>query len=103
MLWAALIGSFLVAAPAAAQPLPQLPPGMTTDDAIRLFRSSPEFRDLVRTQLLSTGLTPGQMRDLLVAAGYPATLLDAFLAGEGVVTELAFFPWWLPRNWSCSV
>lgn len=82
--WAALIGSFLVTAPAAAQPLPQLPPGVTTEDAIRLFRTSPEFRDFVRMQLLSTGLTPAQMRNQLVAAGYPANLLDTFLAAEGL-------------------
>ena len=85
---AALVGSSLLTAPsAAAQMLPQLPPGMTTDDAIRLFRTSPEFRDFVRMQLLSTGLTPAQMRNQLVAAGYPANLLDAFLAAEGLGSQ----------------
>ena len=51
-----------------------------------LFRTSPEFRDFVRIQLLSTGLTPAQMRNQLVAAGYPANMLDAFLAAEGIPT-----------------
>ena len=81
---AAFVGLFVLGAPVAAQVLPQLPPGVTTADAIRLFRTSPEFRDFVRIQLLSSGLTPAQMRSQLVAAGYPANLLDAFLAAEGI-------------------
>ncbi len=83
---AALVGLIVLGAPATAQPLPQLPPGVTTEDAIMLFRTSPEFRDFVRIQLLSTGLTPAQMRNQLVAAGYPANMLDAFLAAEGIPT-----------------
>ena len=73
--------------PIAAQTLPQLPPGVTTAEAIRLFNTSPEFRNFVRVRLLSSGLTPEQMRSQLVAAGYPASMLDGFLAAEGLAPE----------------
>ncbi len=83
----ALVSIIALRAPVAAQTLPQLPPGMTTEDTIELFRTSPEFRDLVRVQLLSSGLTPSQIRRLLEEAGYPATLVDVFLATESPVRE----------------
>lgn len=54
------------------------------DQAIRLFRSSPEFRSLVRQQLLGSGMTPDEIRRQLSAAGYPPDLLDDFLATEQI-------------------
>ena len=80
--WSASIALALLAAPAASQAFPQLPPGWTSEDAIRMFQESPEFRELVRDQLQNSGLSTEEMRGLLAAAGYPPSLLDAFLADE---------------------
>ena len=71
-----------LAAPLQAQNLPQLPPGMTPDQAAALLQQSPELGAQLRQRLLSSGLSPEQVRSRLRAAGYPPNLLDRYLGGD---------------------
>lgn len=54
--------------------------------AQRLLRENPE---LVRQQLLQSGLTPSEIRARLSAAGLPTDALDAFLAGGDINPDAA--------------
>lgn len=54
----------------------QVPP---PDEARRLLETRPDLANQVRSQILSSGLTPAQIRARLVAGGYPADLLDSYL------------------------
>lgn len=47
-----------------------------------MLRNRPEMVEQLRQQITASGLTPDQIRARLRAAGYPESLLDAFLAGE---------------------
>lgn len=69
---AALVGFLALGAPASAQ-IPSLA------EARRLVQENP---DLVREQILQSGLTEAEIRARLTAAGIPATALDAFLNGQ---------------------
>lgn len=59
-------------APAGAQAPPP-------EEARRLLDTRPDLAAQVRTQILSSGLSAEQIRARLVAAGYPADLLDGYL------------------------
>jgi protein involved in polysaccharide export with SLBB domain len=53
-----------------------------------MLESNPALLQQLRTRILSSGLTPDQIRARLRAEGYPETLLDAYLPGgnsEGTV------------------
>jgi polysaccharide biosynthesis/export protein len=67
---------FLVAAPSLA--VAQNP---SPTDAQRMLESNPALLQQLRSRILSSGLTPEQIRARLVAEGYPATLLDAYIPG----------------------
>src|SRR3954469_7666692 len=69
--------------PLAAQ-IPQVQPGQqlpTPDQARDALRNQPELVQQLRQRLLSSGLTPDQVRQRLRAAGYPETLLDPYMPG----------------------
>jgi len=66
---------FVFALPLVAQ---QVPPGGLSRSQIETLRRNPE---LVRQQIQQSGLTPDQIRDRLRAAGYPDTLLNAYMPG----------------------
>ncbi|HEU4698096.1 MAG TPA: SLBB domain-containing protein [Gemmatimonadales bacterium] len=68
---------FLAQAGMAAAQVPGLPPGVTPQDLMR----RPDLVQQLRQQLQSSGLTPDQVRARLRAAGYPESLLDAYLPG----------------------
>jgi protein involved in polysaccharide export with SLBB domain len=70
---ALLAGLLLVAHPAVATA--QLPAGLTPSQ-LETLRRNPE---LIRQQIQRSGLTQDQIRARLRAAGYPETLLDAYL------------------------
>jgi protein involved in polysaccharide export with SLBB domain len=72
-----VIAAFLVAAPALA--VAQNP---SPTDAQRMLESNPALLQQLRARILSSGLTPEQIRARLVAEGYPATLLDAYIPGS---------------------
>jgi polysaccharide biosynthesis/export protein len=67
---------FLVAAPSLA--VAQNP---SPTDAQRMLESNPALLQQLRSRIITSGLTPEQIRARLVAEGYPATLLDAYIPG----------------------
>jgi polysaccharide biosynthesis/export protein len=50
-------------------------------DAQRMLEQNPALLQQLRQRILSSGLTPDQVRARLRAEGYPETLLDAYLPG----------------------
>jgi polysaccharide export outer membrane protein len=79
---AALIVSAAIS-PLAAQ-IPQVQPGQqlpTPDQARDALQNQPELVQQLRQRLLSSGLTPDQVRQRLRAAGYPENLLDEYMPG----------------------
>lgn len=73
-----------IGAPAIEAQLPVSP-----QEARRLLVENPE---LVRQQLLQSGMTPNEIRARLSALGIPTDALDAFLAGGEIDPDLAFTP-----------
>src|SRR5947209_10091066 len=61
----------------------QLPGGLTPEQALELLRTNPQLAAIFRQRIQQSGLTPDQIRARLVAAGYPANMLDAYLPGGG--------------------
>src|SRR5438132_14371930 len=61
----------------------QLPGGLTPEQALELLRTNPQLADIFRQRIQQSGLTPDQIRARLVAASYPANMLDAYLGGGG--------------------
>ncbi len=68
---------------AAVGPLPGPAWGQqpTAEEAQQLLEERPDLVAEVRRRLAGSGLTPSQIRSRLEAAGYPATLLDAYMLG----------------------
>src|SRR5437016_6962416 len=58
-----------------------IPAGMTPDQLAQLLQQNPQFGSLIRQRLQQSGLTPDQIRAQLAAAGYPSTMLDAYISG----------------------
>ncbi|HUR91713.1 MAG TPA: SLBB domain-containing protein [Gemmatimonadaceae bacterium] len=54
----------------------------TSEEAARILRTNPALLEQLRQRILSSGLTPDQVRARLKAEGYPENLLDAYL-GSG--------------------
>ncbi len=54
----------------------------TPEQAQALLRARPDLQNRVRDQIAGSGLTPDQIRARLVAAGYPATLLDSYMSTQ---------------------
>src|SRR2546427_8929156 len=61
----------------------QLPGGLTPEQALELLRTNPQLAAIFRQRIQQSGLTADQIRARLVAAGYPANMLDAYLGGGG--------------------
>ncbi len=79
--WLALAAVLLVFGSRLSAQVPsgqQLP---TPDQAEELLRSQPQLVEQLRQRLSDSGLTPDQVRSRLRAAGYPETMLDAYLQG----------------------
>lgn len=53
----------------------------TADQAQQMLKQNPQLLDQLKQRILSSGLTPDQVRARLRAEGYPETLLDAYLPG----------------------
>ncbi|MBA3580338.1 MAG: SLBB domain-containing protein [Gemmatimonadaceae bacterium] len=53
----------------------------TSEEAERMLRTNPALLDQIRQRILTSGLTPEQVRARLRAEGYPEDLLDAYLGG----------------------
>ena len=54
----------------------------TSEEAARMLRSNPALLAQLRQRIMSSGLTPDQVRARLRAEGYPEDLLDAYLGGD---------------------
>lgn len=70
----------------------QLPSGLPTNapspqEAQALLQARPELAAQVRQRILSSGLTPTQIRARLKAEGYPENMLDGYLAGATGATQ----------------
>lgn len=71
----------LLAAPGLRAQLPtNLPPPSQAAQVLQnAVQQNPGLVDVIRQRLLRSGMTPDQIRARLQAAGYPPTLLDAYL------------------------
>ncbi len=58
-------------------------------DALRLIQENP---DLLREQLIASGMSEEEIRARLVSEGYPADLLDGVLAGDPIDPQLGLDP-----------
>ena len=69
--------------PASVAQNPPLPPPSQAQQALQqAVQQNPGLVDVIRQRLAQSGMTPDQVRSRLQAAGYSATLLDAYL-GQG--------------------
>jgi protein involved in polysaccharide export with SLBB domain len=59
----------------------------TTDQAQRLLQSRPDLVAQLRQRIMTSGMTPDQVRARLRAEGYPETLLDAYLPNGASVAD----------------
>src|ERR1700755_3284454 len=75
MLVALLSTAAAVVAPMAAQQIP------SPAQAQQMLRQDPGLINRLQQMMQSSGLTPDQVRDRLRAAGYPDSLLNAYLPG----------------------
>jgi polysaccharide biosynthesis/export protein len=67
----------MLAGPAAAQQRP------SPSEAQRILETNPQMVEQLRQRILTSGLTPDQVRSRLRAEGYPEDLLDAYLGVRG--------------------
>src|ERR1043166_5429831 len=56
-------------------------------DAQRMLQQKPALLEQLRQRIMSSGLTPDQIRARLRAEGYPETLLDQYLPGGNAAAE----------------
>jgi polysaccharide export outer membrane protein len=73
----------------------QIPSGQqlpTPDQAEELLRNQPQLVEQLRQRLTESGLTPDQVRSRLRAAGYPETMLDAYLQGADTTRPVTVAP-----------
>ena len=59
----------------------------TPEQAQQMLQTNPAILEQLKQKILSSGLTPEQVRSRLTAEGYPANLLDAYLPGGAGETE----------------
>jgi polysaccharide export outer membrane protein len=59
----------------------------TSAEAERMLRNNPALIEQLRQRILTSGLTPEQVRARLRAEGYPENLLDAYLPGGSAGPE----------------
>jgi polysaccharide biosynthesis/export protein len=81
--------TFLGPVHALSAQIPQLPPGVTPSQALRLAQENP---DLVRQALRQSGMSETQIRALLNAQGLPSDALDEFFGTEPIDPMSAFTP-----------
>lgn len=61
----------------------------TPQQAQQMLQSNPALVQQLRQQIMTSGLTPDQVRARLRAEGYPENLLDAYLPGSPAGTDTA--------------
>lgn len=70
-----IAGLFIIATPLAAQ-------RPTSAQAQQMLQNNPALLQQLRQRIMTSGLTPDQVRARLRAEGYPENLLDAYLPGS---------------------
>jgi protein involved in polysaccharide export with SLBB domain len=68
------VAAFLFIAPAVSR-------AQSASQAQQMLQSNPELLNQLRARIMSSGLSPDQVRERLKAEGYPENLLDAYLSG----------------------
>ena len=68
------VAAFLFMTPAVSR-------AQSASQAQQMLQSNPELLNQLRSRIMSSGLTPDQVRERLRAEGYPENLLDAYLSG----------------------
>ena len=61
----------------------------TASQVQEALQQQPGLADMVRSRISQSGLTPDQIRARLLANGYPATLLDAYLSASAATSPIA--------------
>jgi polysaccharide biosynthesis/export protein len=74
------VAATVCASTAAAQNLSNLP---SPQEAQQLLATRPDLVAQLQAEIAQSGLTPDQIRERLVEAGYPANFLDAYLSAGG--------------------
>src|SRR5689334_22236001 len=74
-----LVAAFFLLPVAAGAQLPTTKP--TTAEAQVLLQTRPDLVAQLRQRMMSSGMTPDQIRARLRAEGYPENLLDAYMPG----------------------
>jgi protein involved in polysaccharide export with SLBB domain len=80
LFWPTLAGAQVT--PPGTQQIPGLPPGLTPQQAAQLLQQRPDLGRMVQQRLQASGMTPEEIRTRLRAAGYPGSLLDAYLGAD---------------------
>src|SRR5690349_24913359 len=75
------LGSLLLIACLFVSPRLAAAQNPTAAQAQQMLQSNPALLQQLRQRILTSGLTPDQVRARLRAEGYPETLLDAYLPG----------------------
>lgn len=76
------LSSLLVLAVALTAPLSLSAQRPTSEQAQQMLQNNPALLQQLRQRILTSGLTPDQVRARLRAEGYPENLLDAYLPGS---------------------
>jgi len=74
-----LASAALFLAPAYGQVVPQLPPGVSEQQALETLQQNPQLQEQVRQRILGSGLSPTDIQQRLLNAGFPRDLLDSYL------------------------
>lgn len=75
--------SLLVAVVVSGAPAAVLAQNPTPDQAQQMLQNNPALLQQLRQRIVTSGMTPDQVRARLRAEGYPDNLLDAYLSGGG--------------------
>jgi len=68
---------------------PVLAQNPSASQAQQMLQNNPALLQQLRQRILTSGLTPDQVRARLKAEGYPENLLDAYLGGTGATPDNA--------------
>ncbi len=76
--------SLLVAVVVSGAPALAVAQNPTSQQAQQMLQSNPALLQQLRQRIMTSGMTPDQVRARLREAGYPENLLDAYMSGGGV-------------------
>ena len=71
---------------------PALAQNPSSSQAQQMLQNNPALLQQLRQRIMTSGLTPDQVRARLKAEGYPENLLDAYLGGGTATPDNAASP-----------